>query len=800
MASSQLCVRIVSLLLFIMMVMSCNYTKHLTENQTLLLENKVEIKSDHKLKNKSALVSSALTLTNPQPNSHLLDLGILPRYKLWRYNSNLHIYGKDSNHPKILKRKVERPSLIDTTLIKQSEDLLNRFMFNQGYFYNTVSSEIIPGRKNKTASVVYKIQTGKNYPIRSVQFETDKGYIQWVWEKVKDECILKPGEDFARFRCGEERDRLYRHFRNAGLYDFKTDNITFVIDTIDRSRIKKLLDDPFAQLFSAPVARKSTDSVDVRIIVTETRDSSYATVFSINKIQVEIIDNKNDVETQPYIENVLDNIHFKYKNLPVNRNVIARNIFLQPGDYFNTRDLEASISRMNQLGVFQFINFRYEKDSVLADKLNCLIVLTMAPKRDLVLLSDISTSDGDYFLGLGGGITYKNKNLSHGANQFSIKASYSTEFRNDDLLTGTKNFYQSGNNLSLTSNITFPKFIVPFNSNKLNKKNVPFTVLGLNYSFIQRIQNYAISNITGTFGYNWKETDQKNWRLNPAFLTFTRVPENLLSEQFKRKLDSNSYLRNIFSNNIIFGENVTFEYISKLKGEHNSFNSFKFNLEEAGTILSGLNQLVQGLGGNGLNPIARYIRFDTDLRTYHNAKKLQWVNRIFIGAGIPLGASRALPYIKQYSAGGTFSNRGWVARTLGPGRSDIDAFRAGFAVIDRTGDMKFEGNSELRFKLLQLFSGAINFNGALFTDIGNVWLFNKDYNVEGGEFVPRYFFNDLAISTGFGLRFDFSFFVLRLDRGYRIKEPSPVQEGNGFVLKDLKLSNGLWNIGIGYPF
>ena len=130
---------------------------------------------------------------------------------------------------------------------------------------------------------------------------------------------------------------------------------------------------------------------------------------------------------------------------------------------------------------------------------------------DLVYLTDVSTSDDDYLLGTGVGITFRNRNLAHGANLLSCRASYSTEFRNDEFLTGTRKFYQSGNNFNLSSNLTFPKFIVPFNHSIFSKKNMPYTMLGANYSFVRRLQNYTLINITGNFGYTWQETQKKNW-------------------------------------------------------------------------------------------------------------------------------------------------------------------------------------------------------------------------------------------------------------------------------------------------
>ena len=170
-----------------------------------------------------------------------------------------------------------------------------------------------------------------------------------------------------------------------------------------------------------------------------------------------------------------------------------------------------------------------------------------------------------------------------------------------------------------------------------------------------------------------------------------------------------------------------------------------------------------------------------------------------MGVGIPIGDSRTLPYIEQFSAGGAFSNRGWQSRNLGPGHSQDQIFQSGNAILDKTGDIKLEGNSEFRFNLLKLFSGAINLKGAAFIDAGNIWLFNKDTSVLGGEFNPSFLWQDIAMSAGVGLRLDFSFFVFRLDVGYPFKKPYEL-DNYGFVIDQLKLNSGVWNLALGYPF
>lgn len=785
------------------LAVSCNYTKHLTQNQTLLKENKVVLKSTEKISNKSEMEGTILSLASPQPNSNLLDLGFLPKYKLWRYNNRIGLYTRDTTNIKLVKRKVEKPSLVDTAAIHKSCLSIHQYLINQGYFYNKVENRLTIDSIKKTGVVEYLVETGKSFRINEVSYESDDYVLLNLIKSQQEKTFLKKGEKYAHYKIGLERERIYKIVRNAGYYDFKTDNIGFTIDTVDRSRIKKLLDDPFEQAatFNSNEQPIENDKVNVLLSIKRSKDSSFNQFYTINSIFVEIIDPNEyaDYFKTTYIENSLDDIQFKYKSLPINRRVITRNILFHSGDAYDIKNVEATVTRLNQLGVFQFVNFRFVRDTITPGKLNCYFVLTVAPKRDIVGTTDLSTSDGDYRLGLGAGITYRNRNLAHGANQLSLRATYATEFRYDNLLTGTKKFYQSGNNLNFNANLSFPKFIVPFNQKIFNKRNLPFTTLGINYGFIQRIQNYAFINISGNFGYSWKETARKSWRLNPAFLTVTRLPKRFLGSAFETKLQNDKYLSQIFSNNIIYGENATFEHISKIRGLYQSFSTLKLGLEEAGGILSLVDRMYRRVSKDSIYPIAQYVKLDGDARNYKNWKKMQWVNRLQIGIGIPVGKASNLPFIKQYSAGGAFSNRGWRARALGPGRSGDSSYKAGVTFIDRTGDMKVEANTEFRFNLLKLFSGAINVKGALFADAGNIWLFEKNSSIPGGEFDPNYLWQDIAISSGAGLRLDFSLFVFRVDWAQPIKQPQ-IAANSGWAFDRLTYKTGIWNIAIGYPF
>ena len=117
--------------------------------------------------------------------------------------------------------------------------------------------------------------------------------------------------------------------------------------------------------------------------------------------------------------------------------------------------------------------------------------------------------------------------------------------------------------------------------------------------------------------------------------------------------------------------------------------------------------------------------------------------------------------------------------------------------FDQTGDIILEMNLEYRFPIFGYLKGAT------FIDAGNIWLINADPTKAGGQFQLDRFYEQIAINTGVGLRFDIeSFIVLRLDLGLLLRRPfenvgfewTP-SNANSFLGDNLRLQ-----LGLGYPF
>jgi outer membrane protein assembly factor BamA len=250
---------------------------------------------------------------------------------------------------------------------------------------------------------------------------------------------------------------------------------------------------------------------------------------------------------------------------------------------------------------------------------------------------------------------------------------------------------------------------------------------------------------------------------------------------------------------LILGGNYSFIFNNQKIQKSRDYWFLRVNAEAAGNMLSLASNIAGAEKKEGyLNffgqPFAQYIRTDMDLRYNVILNDVSSVvYRGFAGIGIPYGNSKAIPFVKQYFGGGANGIRAWQVRSLGPGSYVVPDT---IEFINQTADIKLEANAEYRFKLFWILEGA------LFVDAGNIWTFNEDASRPGARFRFNKFFNDIAVGTGTGLRFDFSFVTARIDMGMKLRDPS-ISNGSRWILMSRRYNfrdDFAFVLGIGYPF
>jgi len=290
----------------------------------------------------------------------------------------------------------------------------------------------------------------------------------------------------------------------------------------------------------------------------------------------------------------------------------------------------------------------------------------------------------------------------------------------------------------------------------------------------------------------------------------TNYPISPTSEAFKSyleelRLKGNNLYRSF---NPSFVSSINFQYNYRSFVPSNSLvngESLLLNLESGGTSLNLLGNkrisFIENVFSNNQEiQFYRYLRANLDYRKYYLiGKRLKSQIAFKFNGGIAYAYSGEnnfeLPYEKNFFIGGPSSIRAWKPRRLGPG-----GYNTFSNLIEQPGSMILESSLEYRFPIVQ-FLGKIN--GAFFVDAGNIW--NVDHGQANtiGTFQLNSFLSEIAVGTGFGVRWDFDYFLLRLDLASKVINPAN-PKNEKWVLPKTTLSSGEnpieFNIGIGYPF
>jgi outer membrane protein assembly factor BamA len=338
--------------------------------------------------------------------------------------------------------------------------------------------------------------------------------------------------------------------------------------------------------------------------------------------------------------------------------------------------------------------------------------------------------------------------------------------------------------------ISFPRFLIPVKLERFPKYFRPTTRISTGINFRKR-STYDRYILNFTFGYKWQESDYKTHIIQPFNISSVKV---FPTPEFSKELEAinDPRLKNQYTDHLITALQYSFIFNNQDIKKAKDFIYFRGNIETSGNIFHLFNNLLDSKqDSTGVYHVAgiryaQYAKMDFDFRYYLMASHTnQVVFRAIAGIGIPYGNSDALPFEKGFYLGGANSMRAWIYRGLGPG-----GFVDPGTNIDKMGEILLECNIEYRFPIYSFFKGA------LFYDVGNIWLINRDDNFTNAEFKFDTFYKQIAMDAGFGFRFDFKFFIFRVDFALRLRDPSQAEGSRWVADKGI----WFWNFGIGYPF
>ena len=465
--------------------------------------------------------------------------------------------------------------------------------------------------------------------------------------------------------------------------------------------------------------------------------------------------------------------------------IFTQALVFKPGDIYNRRDHDLSLSRLISLGVFKFVKIRFDEKDTAEKKLNAYYYLTPTEKKSIRFeVSGLTQSDN-----ANGGqvsVNWRNRNVFRGAELLTATGyiGYLRQNLGKGVYTNTTKF---GVDLSLF----VPRIIGPVQF-QTNSGFIPKTRFSIGYEYYDQSAQYTLNSFKASFAYVWKETVTKEHTLE--ILRVNLVNPTYISPAYQAQLDTNIVLARSLEKIFIVGPTYNFNFNTQLRPNHNK-NNFYFNgnadfSSNIVGIASGANVQKTGVQKTLFNvPYAQYIRGEVDFRYYYSfSQTTVLASRLTGGMGYAYGNSYTMPYVKEFFAGGANDIRAFRSRSLGPG-SYYAGNRDTAFIADQPGDIKIEANTELRFKLFSYFRWAF------FIDAGNDWTLHYDSSRVGSQFGKNWP-SQIAVGVGTGLRLDISILLLRLDLGIPVREPW-LPPNQRWVFDT---SNMVLNFAIGYPF
>ncbi len=751
----------------------CSGIRDIPEGQHLL--NKNIIKTD-----RSEYRDNIIAVIKQKPNRKILGLF---RFHLGVYT--LANQGKETRIKKWLKLAIgEEPVLLDTNLMHKSADQLEILMQNNGYFLATVSDTVIYHKKR--ANVYYKFSCEKPYRFRNLSYKIPDSTIHKQVMEADSLTLIQKGEIYSATTLQKERDRLSLFLRNKGYSGFNPQYIRFVVDTgLKSNQVDIILSVPDPQV-------NSRDTLSVQAIRKHT-------IGIVKEVRIEMDYDPIVVKETQHLDSLwykgykfISNSDSEYLYKPAR---ILEHVFIKPDSLYTQSDVDITYQRLADLGVFKFVNIKYEtlsqKDSLGRNMLRCNVLLSPQNRQDYKLEAEGTNSGGD--LGISGNIVYRNKNMFKGAElfEFKIKGGLEVQRNLNNITTNTQfgvfNTYEFGPELTLS----FPRALWPFTIKNQRKVSNPITSISLGYN-VQSRPEYFRRLINTSYYYTKRTSKFNRFYFYPVEINYLKVDLDSAFENQLIKLNDINLLTS-YTDQLIANGRVSYIFNNQNLSRIGNYIYFKVNLEFAGNSLSLLPDEFFKISEDKSRYLtnvryAQYLRPDIDCRIYKQFNKASaLVARVSSGLGYAYGNSKIVPFEKAFYSGGPNDIRAWRSRSLGPGSNTSVGY------FERFGEFKLTGNVEYRFDVFRFIKGAI------FTDMGNVWLINTKLDRPGGILTLKDFPNEIAIGSGLGIRADFTFFILRLDGAVQIKDPA-MPAGNRWVFRANKIKDITFNFGIGYPF
>ena len=846
--------KITAFILIAIFICACNAVKRVPEGKLLLTKNEIKVNDKS---TKEEIVFNQLyqkpnttflgyrlrlnlyNLANLNPDSTYQakftnNLGKYERKSKWLSAKQVDRLGQSFWYHGIhdfLKKTGEPPVIIEKSKIDKSIIRLKYYYFNTGYF-NVKANYTVDTLSIKKAKTKYTIITSEPYSLDTIKTTILTPVLDSLYESIRQNSLIKSGNQYKTLDFENEKNRITTHFRNNGVYFFQPNYVTFDIDTIKK-------------------VNKANINLTINNYSYQEQDSSRTEPFKIYKISdVNIYTDYSPTKKL----NITDSTTYKNFNLYSQNKLkykpraITNAIFITKGSLFADNKTVLTTRYLNNLKIFNYPTIQYEVDPRDTTAQSLIAKIYLSPRKKYSFGTNLDlTHSNIQDVGIGLSVSETIRNVFNGAETLEIGARGNIGSSKD--LANPKNNFFNVSEYGLDLKLNIPRIFMPFSTEKIIPKSmIPSTSANAGFAKQKNI-GLDKENFTGALSYNWTPKKNNTARFDLFNVQFVRNlnPQNYfkvygssykaLNEIGKTYSNNNTYFdtdgnlkiedgTSSFTNDVLTGSgsftkpigNTDFESVKSIEERRvrltendfilatsftftkttkkdlldNNFHLFRTKIESAGSLLSlvakGLNSPVNLKGNHEIFNLeySEYIKTEFDyIKHWDLTKEKVFAVRTFFGIAIPFGNSDNVPFSRSYFSGGSNDNRAWQPYALGPGSSGAtDDFNEA--------NMKIAISGEFRFKLL----GSLK--GALFADAGNIWNVLDNVVDEKSTFTGFGDLKDIALGTGFGVRYDLSFFVIRFDLGF--KTYNPANESGKKWFKEYNFGHSVLNFGINYPF
>ena len=451
---------------------------------------------------------------------------------------------------------------------------------------------------------------------------------------------------------------------------------------------------------------------------------------------------------------------------------------ITPGDFYSYRELKLAQIRLYRTNLFSSAAIAGSAADTSGNSVPVDIITRVGLLNELAPEIIGINEDNRFKLGLG--LTYSNKNFIGDARKLTIATSAAaqniTEFIKEANLASNNIFGYADARISLEQPFLFGRTIntllETFYTIEKRKNQWNAAIYGAKLNLNFELPRYIYLTALSTF-FSWQNSEYifKENYLND------RLGDSLFTGSLTTKSTSAILGVNLVSNNtndLLFPTNG---YSLSILAEDGNFIPFMFSkIGNYNFSEPAYYKLVLTL--TGFLPDLLFDTFGSKLK----------IGNIHAYQGNLID----IPYNQRLTAGGSNSLRGWESNELpvtdfanivlpqNPTQSEIENIARN---ITPGGFFLFEGSFEGR----ELISDK--FGLALFIDYGNVW--NK-YN--------KFRLDEIAIASGFGLRYYSEFAPIRLDFGFKAYDPNDRRSFFTRLRHSPFLNNLEFQIGIGEAF